>query len=136
MGMWGIVQGVAPREGRRIARLEGFACLPAADRTPEMAKAGIFRPTLSPRARLSPGWSTSVHSPAALPQPGRSAQPAIRLEPAPRGPAQVADLSEPDQRGQSRTQIPLSFGIASLAFKFREKKGRTIWTKRGGLWNG
>lgn len=57
--------------------------------------------------------------PAFLPPRGRSAQP-----------AQVADLSEPDQGGQSGTRIPLSFGIANLAFKFRKKKGPTIWTKR------
>lgn len=49
--------------------------------------------------------------------------------------AQVGYLSEPDRRGRSRTRIPLSFGIASLAFKFREKKGRTVWTKRCGLSN-
>lgn len=49
--------------------------------------------------------------------------------------AQVGYLSEPDRRGQCRTQIPLSFGIASLTFKFREKKGRTIRTKRRGLRN-
>lgn len=37
------------------------------------------------------------------------------------------------QRGQSRTQVPLSFGIASLAFKFQKEKGRMVWIKRCGL---
>lgn len=106
--------------------MEGIACLTGAPRCQEMAKANILRPAPGPRGRVSWGLFPSVRSSSPTAGPASCHQGGVSAT----GPARVADLRDPDRRGQSRTHILLSFGIASLAFKFQARKGQTIWTKK------
>lgn len=99
---------------------------PGADRSPEAARAPILPSPEPDCPRNVPQGS--------IPLAGRRRRAGARFaQPPGWGPSHPSSLGR--RRTQFRTQIPLSFGIASLTFTFRGKTGPTIWTKRCGLNN-